>query len=109
MQDLRPFFTPGHFIETKTPGTYQPLQWGANIQCFTSDRFDWEDADIIIIGCGEQRGENPETAYSDSPDAIREQLYELYSWHSAVKIADAGNIRQGATVDDTRAALRTVL
>ncbi|WP_276133350.1 formimidoylglutamase [Polluticoccus soli] len=109
MQDLRPFFTPGHFIETKGPGTYEPLQWGANIQCFTSDQFNWEDADIIILGCGEQRGDDPEANYSNSPDAIREQLYNLYSWHSAVKIADAGNIRQGETVDDTRAALRIVL
>lgn len=109
MQDLRPFFTPGHFIETKAPGTYEALQWGANIQCFTSDEFNWEDADIIILGCGEQRGDHSESAYSNSPDAIREQLYQLYSWHSAVKIADAGNIRQGETVDDTRAALRIVL
>jgi arginase family enzyme len=109
MQDLRPFFTPGHFIETKAPGSYEPLQWGANIQCFTQDKFNWEDADIIILGCGEQRGYNPEADYSNSPDAIREQLYALYSWHSAVRIADAGNIRQGESVDDTRAALRIVL
>jgi arginase family enzyme len=33
----------------------------------------------------------------------------LYNWHSTVKIADVGNILQGASVDDTRAALRIVL
>lgn len=107
MQDLRPFFEPEHFIETKDEGAYQPLQWGANIQCFTQEHFNWEDADIIIIGCGERRGEG--AGYSRGADAIREELYKLYAWHPAIKLADAGNIREGVTVDDTRAALRTVL
>lgn len=110
MQDLRPFFEPVHFIDTKEPGTYQPLQWGANIQCANRDNFDWDEADIVIVGCGETRGEDRQNKrYSNAPDAVREQLYQLFSWHSAVKIADAGNIVQGATVEDTRAALRTVL
>lgn len=108
MQDLRPFFEREHFIETKENDTYQSLQWGANIQCFTGEQFNWEDADIILIGCGERRGEG-NASYSRSADAIREELYRLYAWHPAIKIADAGNIRQGVTVDDTRAALRTVL
>ena len=30
-------------------------------------------------------------------------------WHAGIKIADAGNIRQGITLSDTRAALLTVL
>lgn len=109
MQDLRPYFDRQHFIETKQPQHYEPLQWGANINCFTGDDFDWESADIILLGCGECRGADREAAYSNSADAVREQLYSLYTWHPSVKIADAGNIRQGQTVDDTRAALRTVL
>lgn len=109
MQDLKPFFTEEHFIETKEEGTYQPLQWGANIDCATTKGFDWEEADIVIVGCGEWRGDNPDAAYNEAPDVIREELYKLYSWHPALKIADAGNIRQGNTLDDTRAALRTVL
>lgn len=109
MQDLRPFFEPVHFIETKEPGTYQPMQWGANLICPTHDGFDWEEAEIVLVGCGEWRGEDRDAKYSNGPDAIREQLYKLYNWHSAIIIADAGNIRQGATVEDTRAALATVL
>lgn len=108
MQDLRHFFAETHFIETRA-GQYQPLQWGANIQYPIADDFDWEDADIVIIGCGEQRGENETSRYSEAPDHIREELYKLYSWHPGIKIADAGNIRKGATIADTRAALRTVL
>jgi formiminoglutamase len=109
MEDLRSFFEPQHFIETQQPGTYQAMQWGANVMCATQRSFDWEEADIIIVGCGECRGDSSDTAYSDSPDVIREELYKMYYWHSAIKIADAGNIRQGATLNDTRAALLTVL
>lgn len=109
MQDLRPFFEDEHFIEKQGLDTYQPMQWGASISCATQRSFDWEDADIILVGCGEWRGENPDMPYSESADAIREQLYKMYHWHTAIKIADAGNIRQGATVGDTRAALLTVL
>jgi formiminoglutamase len=109
MLDLRPFFEPVHFLESKPPHTYQTLQWGANIRYATDDNFDWETADIIIVGCGEWRGEEPDAAYNNAPDAVREELYSLYNWHSAVKIADAGNIIRGASADDTRAALRMVL
>jgi len=109
MHDLRSFFEPEHFIESQGADAYQPLQWGANIKCGTQRAFDWEDADMVIVGCGEWRGEDPEAPYSNSPDVIREQLYKMYFWHSGIKIADAGNIRQGATADDTRAALLMVL
>lgn len=109
MQDLRSFFEPTHFIETQEDGAYQPLQWGANIKCATQQSFDWEDADIVLVGCGESRGADRNAAYSNSPNVIREQLYKMYHWHDSIKIADAGNIRQGATAADTRAALQAVL
>lgn len=109
MQDLRPFFEPKHFIETHNAGTYHPLQWGGNIKCATQKSFDWEDADMVLVGCGEWRGADAKADYSNSPDMVREHLYKMYYWHSGIKIADAGNIRQGATLGDTRAALLTVL
>ena len=109
MQDLRPFFETEHFIETQDATAYEPLQWGANIKCATQNSFDWDDADIVIVGCGEWRVSDSTMAYSDSPNAIREELYKMYHWHSGIKIADAGNIRQGATLGDTRAAYLTVL
>lgn len=110
MQDLKPFFAERHFIENKPAGFYEPLQWGANIQCATQDSsFDWEEADIVILGCGEWRGEQQNASYSNGPDVIREQFYQMYDWHPQIKIADLGNIRQGVSADDTRAALRMVL
>jgi formiminoglutamase len=108
MQDLRPFFAAKHFVETEEI-EYNPLQWGHHIQAQTSDYFDLDAADVVIVGCGEMRGENRRAGYSDGPDKIRAELYRLYNWHSTVRIADAGNILQGKSVDDTRAALRMVL
>ncbi|MCB0699974.1 MAG: formimidoylglutamase [Chitinophagales bacterium] len=109
MQDLRQFFASKHFIETREDGTYDPMQLGANIQYFLDDTFDWDDADIVIVGCGDQSGEDTGLPFSNGPNAIREQLYKMYGWHTGIKIADAGNILQGARQADTRAALRTVL
>ncbi len=37
--------------------------------------------------------------YSNSADVVRKHLYKMYYWHTAIKIADAGNIQQGATLD----------
>jgi formiminoglutamase len=109
MQDLRSFFEPEHFIERSNAETYHPLQWGGNIKCATQRSFDWENADIVLVGCGEWRGAHPRSEYSSSPDTIREHLYRMYHWHRGITIADAGNIRQGITLADTRAALLTVL
>lgn len=109
MQDLRHFFSPIHFFETKAPDTYQPRQLGYDMPFATENSANWEDAEIVIVGCGEMRGEDEHAEYSQGPDAIRKQFYELYNWHPSVKIADAGNILEGATIGDTRAALRTVL
>lgn len=105
MQDLRQFFTEQHFIETVPEGTYEPMQWGANINYAIGDDFDWEEADIVIVGCGGYDSD----ADNSGPDAIRAELYRMYGWHSNIKIADAGNILKGAKTRDTLAALRTVL
>ncbi|MES2704166.1 MAG: formimidoylglutamase [Bacteroidota bacterium] len=105
MEDIRSFFEQEHFIEKQGEYAYQPLQLGANISCMTKDSFEWEDADIVLVGCGEWRGEDKTIPYGTGPDAVRAELYKMYYWHSAIKIADAGNIIQGATADDTRAAL----
>ncbi len=109
MQDLQPFFDERHFIESEDGISYDPLQLGSRIRFATQDNFDLGDAEIVIVGCGEQRGRERRAAWSEGPDAIRRQLYQFYDWQPGLRIADAGNIRQGATVHDTRAALRMVL
>jgi arginase family enzyme len=109
MHDLHEFFAQRHFRETHDHLRYDPLQWGSRLQFATQEHFDLSEADVVIIGCGEQRGLHEEAAFSQAPDAIRKELYQLYQWHPELRIADAGNILQGASADDTRAALRIVL
>jgi len=109
MQDLRPFFEVTHFLETIETRNYQPLQWGANIKSVRDEDFDLTDTDIVIVGCGEWRGADAAAPHSASPDVVRTELYKMFHWHSGIKIADAGNIRDGAKPGDTRAALLTVL
>jgi formiminoglutamase len=110
MQDLHSFFSTQHYIENIDQSVFEPLQWGAQISYPSNGNFDCSDADIVLLGCGEIRGEHQGTThYSSTPDAIRAQFYTLYNWHSGISIYDAGNILQGATADDTRAALRMVL
>lgn len=105
MQDLRHFFAETHFIETVEEGTYEPMQIGATVSYAIGDHFHWEDADIVIVGCGGfDNNDNDE-----SLNKIRREFYSMYNWHTGVKIADAGNILHGARPRDTVAALRTVL
>lgn len=70
---------------------------------------DLDEADLVFIGCGEQRGNGLHMAYSAAPDAIRKQFYSLFSWHPDIRLADIGNLRKGAELADTYAALKTVI
>ncbi len=109
MNDLHSFFAAKHFAELPHNDAQHALQIGKRILPITEYNSDWSEADIVLIGCGEQRGTGIDAAWSHSPDAVREELYRMYDWHTSVKVADMGNIREGATPGDTRAALRTVL
>jgi formiminoglutamase len=111
MQDFKDFFSAIHYLETVPEHYYEPLQWGAQIKYPKNGKFDdIESADIIILGCGEQRGDlQANDVYSNAPNEIRAKFYQLYNWHKHINIFDAGNILQGNTIEDTRAALKIVL
>lgn len=83
---------------------------GKQIQLLTEYHDDWSEAEIILVGCGATYGSGKgESEWNDAPNAVREALYQMYDWHPSVKVADIGNVVQGATPSDTRAALRAVL
>ncbi len=99
-----------------SPDDYKEGQFGKMISIYhiekenNSEEFpDLDDAQIVIVGCGEQRGSGLIHGYSKAPDLIRRQLYSLYYWHEDVKIADAGNIKAGSLYTDSYAALKTVV
>lgn len=70
---------------------------------------DLDDAQLVIVGCGEQRGSGLIHGQCEAPDIIRRHFYSLFYWHTDVKIADVGNIRPGSVYTDSYAALKTVV
>src|SRR4051812_26924791 len=75
---------------------YHDNQLGNNIEAYESSFPSLEMIDMIIVGCGETRGAGVHGSAA-SADAVRKELYNLYHWHKDVHIADAGNIKAGAT------------
>jgi arginase family enzyme len=64
---------------------------------------------IAIIGVEEERRAVNNQGCSNSPDAVRAFLYRLYKGNYKISIADLGNIKAGATADDTDYALRSAV
>ena len=88
---------------------YRDGQVGKIIDLYDEAFPDVYAADLVLVGCEEERGIGRDRREAGAPDAIREQFYQLYYWHHDIKLADVGNIRAGATLNDTYAALKTVL
>ena len=87
---------------------YREGQIGAGVAVYEDEFPDLERANLVLVGCGEQRGSGLSTE-SSAADEVRATFYALYHWHSEIKLADVGNIRIGKTVADTYAALKLVI
>mgnify|MGYP000896338540 CR=1 FL=1 len=107
--NIESFLNPVNIREIAGDDTYNADQIGSKIDMYGENLPDLDAADIIFIGCGEQRGSGILGPESDAPDVIRKHFYQLYFWHSDINLADLGNIRQGASLNDTIAALKTVI
>jgi len=88
---------------------YRDTQLGKHIAVHEDEFPDIEKADIVLIGCGEMRGQGLEYDNSSSPDAIRKEFYKLFHWHNNVNVADVGNVKRGANLQDTYAALQAIV
>ena len=107
--NLSDFLHPVNLAEIAADHEFEDGQIGKIIEAYEHQLPDLRDVDLVIVGCGEERGNDLVIETSAAPDAIREQLYFLYYWHPGIRIADIGNIKTGATLADTYAALKTVL
>jgi arginase family enzyme len=103
------FLEPVTLDELSQDEGYKDGQIGKMIAVHDEYFPDLFEADIVIVGCGEERGTGRDTRDHSAPNAIRQQFYELFWWHTDIKLADAGNIRSGASLADTQAALKTVV
>jgi formiminoglutamase len=84
-------------------------QLGNHISVFENDLPSLDNIDAVIVGCGDLRGDGISFSNTEGPNAVRSQLYNLFHWHSNVQLADLGNIKIGASLKDTYAALQTVI
>ena len=103
------FLEPVSLAQLSQDQGYRDGQIGKLIDVYDETFPDVYNADLVLVGCEEERGIDRDLRASGGPDTIREQFYQLYYWHPDIKLADVGNIRSGATLNDTYAALKTVL
>ncbi|RYG54511.1 MAG: arginase [Chitinophagaceae bacterium] len=109
MHDLTDFLDPLQVDMLMDDGGLTDGQIGKHIAVHDSGIPSLESIDIVLIGIPENRGERPDNNAQNSPDLIRKQFYALHYWHEDVTLADLGNIKAGASLADTYAAVKTVL
>jgi formiminoglutamase len=109
MYDLQDFLTAIPVHELNDDKGYTDGQLAKHIAIYENELPDITGADIVLVGVNETRGSGPKDNTINAADTIRKQLYQLHYWHTDVIIADIGNIKTGATLNDSYAAVKTVL
>lgn len=107
--NISDFLLPVNRQDVSQGETYKDGQTGNSISVYETDFPDLDEVQVVLVGCGEQRGSGIIHVESNAPDSIRRQFYSLYYWHTDIKIADIGNIRPGSLYTDSYAALKTVV
>src|SRR5688500_5725740 len=106
---LTDFLTPIALHQITDDEGYRDGQIGKHLAVYEDEFPDLDAADVVIVGCGEERGAGRKQISNQSTDAVRRAFYQLYYWHIDIQLADVGNIRQGASLNDSYAALKTVI
>jgi len=109
MYDLHDFLMPIAVHELNDDKGYTDGQLAKHMSIYEKELPDITHADIVLVGVLETRGSGVFDNTLHAADCIRKQLYQLHYWHTDVIIADMGNIRTGATLNDSYAAVKTVL
>jgi len=87
---------------------YHNGQIGNSIILYENEFPDITEADVVFVSCAEERGKGPGKKPAGQ-DLIRHEFYKLYNWHSTLTLADLGNVKTGASLADTYAALKAVV
>lgn len=103
------FLEPVSVAQVSMDESYLKGQMGHEIAIFEEELPDLDEVHIVLLGCNEYRGSGIQHGETDATTPLRHELYKLYYWHSDIKIADVGNVKKGATYQDTYAALRMVV
>lgn len=99
-----------YFKELIPPAVFNKGTIGDYTNFYTDGNFpDIEKAKIAIIGVQEDRGADANFGSAQSPDEVRRELYQLYINGESLSIVDLGNIKAGASKEDTYFALSDVV
>jgi arginase family enzyme len=109
MQDLTDFLEPVDLREVSMDTAFTDGQLAKHIHVYDGELPDTETADLVLVGIQESRGSGDPDAALGAADLIRKHLYRMHYWHDEVALADIGNIKPGATIQDSYAAIRTVV
>ena len=109
MYDLHDFLSPVDIHLLNEDSGYNDGQFAKHITIHSEELPDITDADIVLVGVDEFRGSGNFNDKINAANIIRKQLYQLHYWHFDTKIADIGNIKTGASLADSYAAVKTVV
>jgi arginase family enzyme len=109
MLDLIQFLDPVPVHELNDDDGYTDGQLAKHIEIFTEELPNIEKTDIILLGITECRGNGYFETDHNAANIIRRHLYGLHYWHTDISIADMGNVKQGASIKDSYAAIKTIL
>ncbi|MCX6336103.1 MAG: arginase, partial [Bacteroidetes bacterium] len=101
VQTIIDFLDPVNIAFLSNDEGFKETQLGKHISVYDEFFPDISHADIVLVGCGEMRGAGIELTSTTAPDAIRAEYYKLFHWHTEVNVADIGNVKSGATLEDT--------
>lgn len=111
MSSLSVFFQAVPLQQFTPEEGFSNAQLGKQIQVY-AEKFpaltDDDKPDLVFFGVEDDRKAIGNEGCAQAADAIRKQLYPLYTGETVVRIADLGNIRAGETVKDTYAAVKSV-
>jgi formiminoglutamase len=109
MYDLHDFLSPVDIHLLNEDSGYNDGQFAKHINIYSEELPDVTGADIVLVGVDEFRGSGNFNDNVKAADIIRKQLYQLHYWHFDTSIADIGNIKTGASLSDSYAAVKTVV
>ena len=114
--NISDFLSPVNLGQVSQNENYKDGQLGSsialyaiNVDSLEQEFPDLDDVQVVLLGCGEQRGSGIIHVESNAPDIIRRHFYSMFYWHTDIRIADIGNIKTGSLYTDSYAALKTVV
>lgn len=108
---LDAYFEPIKLLELFGSDVFPNDALGSTIVSYTNENNfpAFEGIQIALIGIGEDRGSVENEGCGEGVDVIRKKFYHLKSHSKSLSIIDLGNLKVGYSIEDTYAAISTVI